>query len=166
VNDQLLTIVTLALIGLTAVMSLVAIRRLRTEMRHNARSLLLGAGVPLLATIAYVALGQPPSHPLILAGLGVVGGVLGMPLAVFDRVEARGGEIFVRQAGVTMLVWAAAYVIAALTALEPSAQAQAITAVALAAAAGMAAGSQVGLSMRVSRRRSAVRSETAGGAAR
>ena len=56
--------------------------------------------------------------------------------------------VFIRQSGATLAVWSDAYVAASLAALVPSAEVQAIAALALSAGAGLAAGAQLGLIVR------------------
>lgn len=66
-----------------------AVRRLRAETSVNARSVVLGAGVPGVATIAYLAFGGSPFHLFVIAVAAGVGAVIGVGLAWLTRVNAR-----------------------------------------------------------------------------
>jgi hypothetical protein len=154
--DQLLIGLTVALIGLTVVMLAFAINRLRRESRVNLRSAMLGAGLPMTASGAYLVLGGPPFSPIVVLVAGALGAGIGIALAALARVERSGEAVVVRQTGLAMVIWTVVYVFASLAAFGHSSEPQALAAVALAASAGLAAGSQIGLYLR-SRRRAPMR---------
>ena len=137
-SDQILILITLVLIVATAVGLGYSVVRLRRETRLSPRTWLLGAGVPLIATLGYLLLGGPPFHVLVVAAVGAVG----LAITAATSATRRAGPP--RQAGITLATWSVVYVIAALTAFVPRADSQALMAVLLAFFAGLAAGTQVG----------------------
>ena len=141
-TDQVLILVTAILIVVSSIGLAYSVRRLRRETGVNVRTWLLGAGVPAVATLAYLLLGGPPFHFLVVLVVGAIG------LAITAALGATRRDGIPRQTGVTMAIWAIVYVLAAVTAFIPRADSQALMAVLLALCAGLAAGTQVGLAMR------------------
>ena len=153
-SDQVLILATAILIALSAFGLGYSVRRLRREPRLSARTWLLGAGVPPVATLGYLLLGGPPFHILVVLVMFAVG-VAGTSVIGVVRSGSGGPAAVAHQTGVTLAIWAVVYVLAALTAFIPRADSQALMAVLLALCAGLAAGTQIGLAVRA--RQGAVR---------
>jgi hypothetical protein len=147
-SDQVLTLATAILIASSAIGLAYLVRRLRRETSLSARTWLLGAGVPPIATLAYLLLGNPPFHFLVIVVTFAVGLAV-TSLFGATRPSSVGTPGIARQTGVTLAIWAVVYVIAALTALDPNADSQALMAALLALCAGLAAGTQAGLTLRM-----------------
>lgn len=145
-SDQVLTLATAMLIAASAIGLAYSVRRLRRETSLSARTWLMGAGVPPVATLAYLLLGDPPFHILVI-GVAFAVGLAVMSLIGASRSPSVGTLGIARQTGVTLAIWAIVYVITALTALAPRADSQALMAVLLALCAGLASGTQVGLAL-------------------
>src|SRR5688500_1267686 len=147
-GDSVAILITIGLVIVTVALLAFGIVRLRRETRLSARTVVLGAVLPVIATIAYLVLGQPPFSPIVVGVVGLLGGLLGLAVAAVTRIDSRNGGVVVRQTGATLAIWTVVYVITALAGFMRSVDAQAVAALALAASAGLAAGSQFGLFMR------------------
>lgn len=146
-NQQVLILATGILIVLSALGLTYSVRRLRRETTLNARTWVLGAAVPAVATLSYLLLGGPPFHFLVVLGVFALGAAV-TALAGVTRSGIDGGA---HQTGVTLGIWAIVYVLAALTAFIPRTDSQALMATLLALAAGLAVGTQLGHALRIRR---------------
>lgn len=157
-NDPLPALLSIALTAVALVLLGMAIRRQRREVKLNTRSLIIGLVMPLAATAAYLLVGGPPFSPILVGVAVAIGLGIGALTTGLVRMGRVGDAVFIRQSGATLAVWSVAYVAASLAALVPSADIQAMAALALSAGAGLAAGAQLGLIIRARSRRSARRS--------
>jgi hypothetical protein len=140
--DTLLKAGATAIVIVTAVGLFVMVRRLRTSPPRGRRAFWLGAVAPVAATATYLYVGAPAYALPVLIGSAAVGLAVGVWTA---RAGGRPMAVDRGQRGVGLLVWAIAYVAAALTSVTGSSFYQAAGAAGLAAAAGVAVGVQVGL---------------------
>lgn len=148
-SDPIAAILTVGLVGLTVVVLAFSIRRLQAESAVTPRTLWIGAGLPMLTAVAYLAVGGPPFHPVVILAAGVGGLVVGAGMARLTRIDRGALPVRIRQSGLPLTAWVVVYAVAALTALIPISDAQALSAIALAATTGMAVGSQLGLFVRL-----------------
>ena len=147
VDDDVYPALTIALLALTIALLSFSVTRLRRETTVSLRALVLGAVVPMLTTVTYLALGGPPFHVVVVTVAGAIGVATGAIAVVVSRTPS-GVAPFVRQSGLALAVWTIVYAVTVLLALIPNADAQAVAAIALCLSAGAAAGTQIGLALR------------------